>query len=74
MLKHYRSVLNIKFISKIIEKVASCKVINHVDSNKLGEKVQSSNKKTHSTETTVLKMKNGPLQSIDEQSCPYGLT
>ena len=65
-LKHYRPVSNIKFISKIIEKAASCQVIDHVDSNNLGEKFQSSYKKTHSTESALLKVKNDLLQSIDD--------
>ena len=51
---------------EIIEKAASCQVIDHVDSNNLGEKFQSSYKKTHSTESALLKVKNDLLQSIDE--------
>lgn len=57
-LKHYRPVSNIKFISKIIKNAASCQVIDHVDSSMLGEKFQSLYKKTHSTETALLKVKN----------------
>ena len=65
MLKNYRPVSNIKFISKIIEKAASCQIVDYVDSNRLGEKFQSSYKKHHSTETALLKVKSDILQSID---------
>ena len=65
-LKQYRPVSNIKFISKIIEKAASCQGIDHVDSNNLGEKFQSSYKKTHCTESALLKVKNDLLQSFDD--------
>ena len=44
----------------------SCQVIDHVDSNNLGEKFQSSYEKTHGTESALLKVKNDVLQSIDD--------
>ena len=37
ILKHYKPVANIKFISNVIEKAASCQVTNHIDSNDLGK-------------------------------------
>ena len=65
ILKHYRPVANIKFISKVIEKAASCQVTNHIDSNDLGENYQSSYKRFHTTETALLKVKSDFLQYVD---------
>ena len=50
-LKNYRPVANLPFLSKVIEKAASCQVMDHVDSNYLGEPLQSSYKRHHSTKT-----------------------
>ncbi|XP_072024913.1 uncharacterized protein [Amphiura filiformis] len=66
ILKHYRPVANIKFLSKVIEKAASCQVGSHIDRNDLGERNQSSYKQFHSTETALLKVKNDLLQYVDD--------
>ena len=66
ILKHYRPVANIKFLSKVIEKAASCQVGSHIDRNDLGERNQSSYKKFHSTETALLKVKSDFLQYVDD--------
>ena len=65
MLKHYRPLANSKFMSKVIEKAASCQVTSHIDSNDLGENYQSSYKRFHSTETALLKVKSDFLQYVD---------
>ena len=65
ILKHYRPVANIKFMSNVIEKAASYQVTNHIDSNDLGENYQSSYKRFHSTETALLKVKSDILQYVD---------
>jgi len=64
-LKSYRPVANLPFLSKVIEKAASRQVMDHVDSNNLGEPLQSSYKRNHSTETALLKVKNDLLLSLD---------
>ena len=65
MLKNYRPVANMKFMSKVIEKAASCQVTTHVDDNTLGEIHQSSYKRFHNTESALLKVKNDILQYVD---------
>ena len=40
--------------------------MDHVDSNNLGEPLQSSYKRHHSTETALLKVKNGLFSSPDK--------
>jgi hypothetical protein len=64
-LKSYRPIANMKFLSKIIEKAASCQVIDHVDGNNLSEVLQSSYKCNHSTETALIKVQSDILQSLD---------
>jgi len=64
-LKSYRPVANITFLSKIVEKAATCQVTNHVESNHLGEKYQSAYRRHHSTETALLRVKNDVLKCLD---------
>ena len=53
VLKHYRPVANLPFISKLIEKCASSQVLAHVDNHNLAEPMQSAYKQLHSTETAL---------------------
>ena len=54
-----------RFLSKVIEKAATCQVINHLNSSGLDEVYQSAYKKHHSTETALLMVKNNIVQSLD---------
>jgi hypothetical protein len=56
VLKNYRPVTNLTFISKILEKVVSSRLDDHLLNNQLMDKVQSAYKKYHSTETALLKV------------------
>ena len=66
VLKSYRPVANITFLSKMIEKVVTSQVTEHVDCNGLGEEYQSAYKRHHSTETARLRVKNDVMQSLDK--------
>ena len=57
-LKNYRPVSNLSFISKIIEKVVSNRLQAHINSNKLNNPMQSAYRKSHSTETALLRVHN----------------
>ena len=58
VLKNYRPVSNIPYISKVLEKVAVKRLTNHLDINGLQEDYQSAYKLMHRTETSLLKMKH----------------
>ena len=57
-LKNYRPVSGLNFISKVIERVVAKQVKEHLAANELDNKFQSAYKTGHSTETTLLKIKN----------------
>ncbi len=62
ILKDFRTVSNVAFISKLIEKV----VANQMDVNKLYECIQSAYHKEHSTETAPLHVQNDILCAVDD--------
>ena len=51
--KNYRPVLNLSFISKIIEECTAEQLVDHINSNGLNEIMQSAYKKHHSTVTAT---------------------
>ena len=65
LLKNYRPVSNLPFISKLIERVVAIRLQNHMQENGLGEVLQSAYKAGHSTETGLLRVQNDLLQTVD---------
>ena len=65
ILKHFRPVSNLAYISKLIEKCVAVQLTGHCQENKLYEELQSSYKAFHSTETALLKVHNDLLQCVD---------
>jgi hypothetical protein len=68
ILKHYRPVSNLPFISKILEKVVDARLEHHLVTNELHEGFQSAYRKCHPTETALLKVQNDILEALDKGS------
>ncbi len=66
VLKNYRPVSNLPFISKTIERVAAAQLTQYMTDNNLHEVYQSAYKQYHSTETALLKIQNDVLCDIDQ--------
>ena len=64
--KNFRPVSNLAFDSKVIEKAVSFQLIEHIDSNDLGEPLQLAYKSLHNTETALLKVQDDILNAIDQ--------
>ena len=58
VLKNYRPVSGLNFVSKIIERVVSSQINRHLSANDLNNVHQSAYKTGHSTETALLKIKS----------------
>ena len=65
ILKNYRPVANIPFLSKVIEKVVATQTYNYLEAYNLMPTMQSAYRKHHSTETTLLRVTNDILRTID---------
>ena len=67
ILKNYRPVSNLSFISKVLEKVVASQINEHISKNSLLELNQSAYRKLHNTETALLKIFNDLLMSADDK-------
>ena len=67
ILKNFRPVSNLTYLSKIIERVAAKRLIAHQNVNGLQEVYQSAYRQYHSTETALLKVQDDIFQAMDNQ-------
>ena len=67
IIKNYRPVSNLQYISKLIERVVALQLNEHLMKNDILEPMQSAYKTGHSTETALLKVQNDILMAIDKQ-------
>jgi len=68
IMKNYRPVSGLPFISKIIEKTVSKQLKLYKLDNNLGEPLQSAYKKNHSTETALIKVYDDILSKMDKRN------
>ena len=68
ILNNYRPISNLPFVSKVLEKVVSIRIEEHLISHNLHKQHQSAYGKFHSTETALLKVQNDILQSLDQNN------
>lgn len=65
-LKNYRPVSNLPFMSKVLEKVVSGRLDEHLESNNLHDTKQSAYRSGHSTETALLQVHNDIVSALDD--------
>ena len=65
VLKNYRPVSNISYLSKLMEKLVCAEINDHLASNNLLEEYQSAYRQRHSTETALLCVKADILRALD---------
>ena len=66
-LKNYRPVFNISFLSKVMEKIVSSQLIEHLAANDLLEPLQSAYRSGHSTETALLKVHDDIICAVGKK-------
>ena len=66
LLKKYRPVSSLSFISKFLEKIVANRLQAHIKNNHLSNSLQSAYRKHHSTESALLKVHNDIIISMDK--------
>ena len=66
ILKNFRPVSNLSFLSKVIEKVIASRLLDHMTENNLMDPMQSAYRKGHSTETALLRVHNDVVSAVDK--------
>jgi len=67
-MKHYHPVSYLPFISKLIERVVSIRVEEHLEQNDYSDIYQSAYRRGYSTETALLKVRSDITEALDEGS------
>ena len=65
VLKNYRSVSNLPFLSKVLERVVAGQLFEHMDVNNLFSPLQSAYRPFHSCETALLKVQSDIFCALD---------
>jgi hypothetical protein len=71
VLKNYRPVSNLSFISKILEKVVVSRLECHLQPNSLLDDWQSAYRTGHSTETALLRVHQDIILALDNNLVPF---
>jgi hypothetical protein len=70
-LKNFRPVSNLPFLSKVLEKVVSKRLVSHKEKHGLQDKMQSAYRRFHSTETALVRIQNDLLRGLDMKQCCF---
>ena len=66
VLKNYRPVSNLSFLSKVLERGVAARLTNYMTINQLHEPMQSAYRACHSTETALVRVQNDILRTLDQ--------
>ena len=69
IMKNYRPVSNLNYISKLVEKVVAKRLQSHLEKNDLNTAFQSAYRQKHSTETALLRVHNDVIGFLDNKQC-----
>ena len=64
-LRNYRPVSNLSFLIKVMEKIVTSQIVEHMNTHELFHPYQSAYRSGHSTETALLKIKNDIELALD---------
>ena len=65
---NFRPISNLKFISKVVERAAASQLQDYMTENDLYGKMQSAYRKSHSTESALLRVHNDILRAVDQRT------
>ena len=68
---NYKPVSNVSFLSKVIEKVISSRILTHIADNDLIDKFQSAYRCGHSTETVLLRVYSDIVTMVGKGNGSY---
>ena len=68
-LKNFRPIANLHFLSKLLEKLVVLRLDEHLLDSSLYDPLQSAYRKSHSTETAILKLCNDIIIGLDLGHC-----
>ena len=69
ILKNYRPVSNLPFLSKVLEKTVSLQLKSYLSDHSLLEPLQSAYRQYHSTETALIKVHDDICMALDAGKC-----
>ena len=65
ILKNFRPVSNLSFLSKLVERIVCVQLVDHLKAHHLYEVFQSAYRQLHITETALLRVQNDLLRAVD---------
>ena len=67
LLKNFRPVSNLPFLSKLVEQIVVSRLLEHITTNDLHAPMQSGYKQYHRTEVALVKVYSDILQAMDKK-------